>query len=173
MTTHAPTRVPHLRDSSIVAKVGLLRSLGVLLAATFAAGTAHAQVAPCGLTSMAETTQLTYPPIAKAAHVEGPVVLLATFDPSGKVTETTSVHGPKMLEAAATTYVKGLRANPYSGPRQCPIVVTFHLEAGPATCSTDLGTYIPRFQRLDLQHVSLTVKPACLYSQPAVIAAQR
>lgn len=168
------SRVPHLRDSRIVAKVGSVRGLCILLAATFAAGVAQAQSVPCGLTSMTETAQLVYPPIAKAAHVEGPVILLATFAQDGTVTTTTTIHGPKMLEAAATTYVKSLRANSYTGPRQCPIVVTFHMQGGPRSCDapTDQGTYIPRFEHIDLQHVALTVKPACLYSQPAVLSSR-
>ena len=151
------SRVPNLRDSRIVAKVAFVRILGLLLAC--AAGVAHAQ--SCGLTSMQENTQLVYPPIAKAAHVVGPVVLLATFDQSGKVTDTVVVNGPEMLKRASSDYVKGLQANPYTGPRQCPIIVTFGMEGEPVECASDELASIPHVQHIDLQHTFLTVKSAC------------
>jgi hypothetical protein len=44
-----------------------------------ASGRCIAQHEPCGLNKMTETTAPFYPPIAKAARVEGTVILLVTF----------------------------------------------------------------------------------------------
>jgi hypothetical protein len=93
---------------------------------------ARAQSAPCGLTSMAETKTLAYPPIMKVAHVQGVVVLLATFDRDGNVTQIKPIYGPGMfkgafvmLRDAATEFVRGWHANPYTGPRECPVAINF------------------------------------------------
>lgn len=156
-TMRLDRQLHHLRDSRIVAKVGFVRGLAILLAC--AVGVAHAQ--SCGLTSMQDSVKLIYPPIAKAAHVVGPVVLLATFDQSGKVTDTVVVNGPEMLKRASSDYVKGLQGNPYTGPRQCPIIVTFGMEDEPVECASDELASIPHVQHIDLQHTLLTVKSAC------------
>jgi TonB family protein len=119
-----------------------------------------AQQVACGLSKMTETTTPVYPPIAKAAHVEGNVILLVTFKTTGEVDKIDIASGPKMFEDAATDYVKGWRANEYSGPRTCPIVITFHLlrENEKATAG---------FARQDLQHVTLNADTPILYSNPS------
>ncbi|SFR97987.1 TonB protein C-terminal [Granulicella pectinivorans] len=169
-------RVPRLRDSNMVAKTGLVRSLGVLLVTSFGIGNANAQ--SCGLTAVQDTAKLVYPPIAKAAHVEGTVVFMTTFRTNGTVSDATPISGPEMLRANSLTYVQGLRANEYSGPRQCPIVITFRIvgesvECGtPARINDQLGP-IPEFVRTDLQHVVATQKAGCFISQAAVSIAHR
>ncbi len=135
----------------------------------------QAQSAPCGLSAMEDSTQLVYPPIAKAAHVTGVVVLLATFDHDGSVKQTTVVSGPKMLQTAAISYVSGLRANRYSGPRQCPIAVAFRVEGESVECGSTTQTAskpqpVLGFRRIDLQHVTIAVPALCFYSQPAIAA---
>jgi TonB family protein len=122
-----------------------------------------AQQNPCGLSKMTETTTPVYPPIAKAAHVEGNVILLVSFKTTGEVDRIDVTSGPKMLERAATDYVKGWHANEYSGPRTCPIVVTFHLlrENEKATAG---------FARQDSQHVTLNASAPILYSTPSYTA---
>jgi TonB family protein len=112
---------------------------------------------------MSETAAPMYPPIAKAAHVEGDVVLLVTFKITGEVEKIDIASGPKMLERAATDYVKGWRANDYSGPRTCPIAIAFHLlrENEKAT---------PAVFRQDLQHVTLNATAPILYSTPSYTA---
>ena len=107
--------------------------------------TAYAEQNPCGLSSMSETTAPVYPVIAFAAHVQGPVVLLVTFKITGEVESASVVSGPEMLRANAISYVRGWRANPFTGPRTCPIVIDFHRQLG--------NKNLPPFVRLDLQHV--------------------
>jgi Gram-negative bacterial TonB protein C-terminal len=107
-----------------------------------------AQQEPCGLRTMTETTKPIYPPIAKAAHVEGVVVMLVTFKLSGEVEKIDVINGPRMLQTAARNYVQGWHANEFTGPRTCPIAITFHLlrEKDSAT---------PGSVRQDVQHVTL------------------
>jgi hypothetical protein len=85
--------------------------------------TCLAQEAPCGLTSINATAPLLYPPIAKAAHVEGMVIFLVAFKLTGEVEDAKVLSGPNLLQIPASIYVKGLRANEYGGPRTCPMVV--------------------------------------------------
>jgi hypothetical protein len=113
-----------------------------------------AQQETCGLRKMTETTTPIYPPIAKAAHVEGDVVMLINFKTSGGVEKIDVVSGPEMLRIAATNYVQGWHANEYTGPRTCPIVVGFRLHRQGDTTT-------PPVVRQDLQHVTLT-EPAAL-----------
>jgi Gram-negative bacterial TonB protein C-terminal len=129
------------------------------------AASCHAQQAPCGLTSMTETAKPLYPPIAKAAHVDGPVVMLATFKTTGEVEKVELISGPEMLRAAAIDYVKSWRANPYTGPRTCPVVVTFS--------TPHLATQHdpPAVVRVDPQHVTLNASYILLH-QSSVLAAQ-
>ena len=113
-----------------------------------------AQQGACGLNKMTEAAAPIYPPIAKAAHVEGNVVMLVNFKISGEVEKIDVVSGPEMLKFAATNYVQGWRANEYTGPRTCPIVVSFRLHRQGDTTT-------PPVVRQDLQHVTLT-EPAAL-----------
>ena len=50
-----------------------------------------------------------YPPIAKAAHVSGTVVLVATISKTGEVEDLHAVSGPAMLQQAAQEAVKTWR----------------------------------------------------------------
>ncbi len=54
-----------------------------------------------------------YPTIAKAAHVEGTVVLSATIDEHGRITGLQVVSGPEMLRRAAIEAVQVARYQPY------------------------------------------------------------
>jgi TonB family protein len=56
---------------------------------------------------------LTYPAIAKAAQVEGKVVLQISVDSDGKVTSTRTISGPPMLVQAAVDCVKAWRYRPF------------------------------------------------------------
>jgi hypothetical protein len=116
---------------------------------------AHAQSAPCGLTSIRETKPLNYPPIWKIAHVQGTVVLLATFDRKGNVTQVKPVSGPDMfkgavvaLSKAAIEFVQGWKANSFSGPRECPIAIDFVIGRETENPTTTIT-------RIDLQHVKI------------------
>jgi TonB family protein len=91
---------------------------------------------------------LTYPPIANAARFEGMAILIATFDQDGSVSKVKVVSSPGILEAAAVDYVKGWKANPYSGPRECPVVIEFALGAEADHPKVAIS-------RTDIQHVRI------------------
>jgi outer membrane biosynthesis protein TonB len=119
---------------------------------------AHAQSAPCGLTSMRETKTLNYPQLMKLAQVQGVVVLLATFDRDGNVTQIEPISGPgmfkgafAMLRDAAMEFVQGWHANPFTGPRECPVAINFILGQENEKPHTTIT-------RVDLQHVQITVE---------------
>jgi periplasmic protein TonB len=54
-----------------------------------------------------------YPAIAKAAHVEGTVVLQATISKTGTIDNLRAVSGPAMLQQAAIDAVSAWRYRPY------------------------------------------------------------
>jgi len=54
-----------------------------------------------------------YPAIAKAAHVEGTVVLQATISRTGTIDNLRAVSGPAMLQQAAIDAVRAWRYRPY------------------------------------------------------------
>jgi protein TonB len=55
----------------------------------------------------------TYPPIARAAHVSGAVVLQALISKEGTIKNLKVVSGPEMLRTAATEAVQNWRYKPY------------------------------------------------------------
>jgi protein TonB len=55
----------------------------------------------------------TYPAIAKAARIQGTVVLQATISRNGTIENLHVISGPPMLQAAATEAVRGWRYKPY------------------------------------------------------------
>ena len=109
---------------------------------------ALAQHEPCGLRTMTESAAPVYPPIARAAHVEGNVIMLVSFKTSGKVESIKVVGGSKFLESSAKSYVGSWHANEYSGPRTCPIVVRYRLGSPSSTLPNQV-------LRDDLQHVTV------------------
>jgi protein TonB len=54
-----------------------------------------------------------YPQIAKAAHVEGTVVVTVTIDRSGRIVGLQVVSGPAMLRGAAVDAIRDARYQPY------------------------------------------------------------
>lgn len=58
-------------------------------------------------------TEPSYPPIAKAAHVQGSVLLHADVDEYGIVTNVEAIGGPPMLKGAAIEAVKQWRYKPF------------------------------------------------------------
>ena len=54
-----------------------------------------------------------YPPIARAAHVSGTVVVGAEIDTNGDVTQVVVLGGPHMLESAAVDAVKQYKYRPF------------------------------------------------------------
>ena len=59
---------------------------------------------------MTETVAPTYLPLARAARVEGNVILLATFAQGGAVESVQVVSGPMMLQSGAVDFVKGVES---------------------------------------------------------------
>ena len=55
----------------------------------------------------------TYPPIAKAAHIQGTVVLSALISKQGTIEDLRVVSGPAMLRNAALEAVRTWRYKPY------------------------------------------------------------
>jgi protein TonB len=58
-------------------------------------------------------TQPIYPPIAKAARVQGTVVLQATISKTGSIENLRVISGPAMLQQAALDAVRSWRYKPY------------------------------------------------------------
>ena len=54
-----------------------------------------------------------YPAIAKAARIQGTVVLQATISKSGTIENLRVISGPPMLQQAAMDAVRGWRYKPY------------------------------------------------------------
>jgi hypothetical protein len=85
-----------------------------------------AQGAYCGATIQHSTNKLLYPPIARAAHIAGTIVLVVAFNHDGSVSTVRPIAGPELLRITALNYAKGLSAEPSSGSRECPFVVDFN-----------------------------------------------
>ncbi len=74
------------------------------------AGIAGAQgVAPV----LVSPPHVLYPPIAKAAHVQGTVVVEAIISKSGMIESLHVVSGPEMLRASAMEAIRVARYHPY------------------------------------------------------------
>jgi len=54
-----------------------------------------------------------YPPIAKAARIQGTVVVQATISKTGSIENARAVSGPEMLKQAAIDGVRNARYKPY------------------------------------------------------------
>lgn len=161
----------HVRSPRPASQVFRARGGVVLHAITaflFALCSFTARSQSCGLTSIADTGKLEYPPIARAAHIQGPVVLLVTFRINGTVAKVKIVTAPaflgQLMGKVAAEYVNSWRANAYSGPRECPIVVEFMMR--PET-STPRETM---YSRVDLQHVRIIAPVPIVIPQYAAAA---
>jgi protein TonB len=74
-----------------------------------------------------------YPPIAKAAHVSGAVVLHAIISKSGTIENLEVISGPEMLRTAATEAVRTWRYKPYilnGEPTEVETTVTVNFNFG-------------------------------------------
>ena len=108
-----------------------------------------AQPGTCGgLTSVRDTAAPHYPAIAKAAHVEGIVILEATLSTEGHVEHLDALSGPKLLLGSAIDYVQGWQANTYTGSRTCPVVLRYILQKTG-------DKQVPLVLRTDPQHVTI------------------
>jgi hypothetical protein len=107
---------------------------------------------------------LLYPPIARAAHVTGQIILMVQFAPDGSVHAAEVLSGPVMLRASAKTYVSGWLANRYGGSRTCPIVIGYQLDS-----SEENG----KVERRDAQHYVVWGSAPCLCDPSGVIGKRR
>jgi periplasmic protein TonB len=74
-----------------------------------------------------------YPPIAKAAHVSGQVVLHAIISKQGTITQLTAISGPEMLKGAALDAVRTWRYKPYilnNEPTEVETTITVNFNFG-------------------------------------------
>jgi len=74
-----------------------------------------------------------YPPIAKAAHIQGTVVLQAIISKEGTIEELQIVSGPPLLQQAALDAVKTWRYRPYlvmGEPVQVETLILFNFGTG-------------------------------------------
>ena len=141
-------------SASIAGAFALLMTLGL---------PAFAQTSNCGgLASTAESDPPRYPPIDRAAHVTGRVITMIVFEPNGRAASASVVSGPKLLQESALSYVKGLRANDYTGPRTCAIVVSYILD--------DRGESV---LHIDPQHVVLKAMPLIISDPPVYLSKGR
>ena len=85
--------------------------------------------------SILSKTQPVYPPIAKAAHVAGAVVLHAIISKTGSIENLTVISGPEMLRASALDAVKSWKYKPYllnGEPTEVDTTVTVNFSFGGA-----------------------------------------
>jgi Gram-negative bacterial TonB protein C-terminal len=129
---------------------GIARS-AIALAMLIGSASLCAQTASCGLGSISENSQLAYPPIAIAARVQGDVVLMTSFTPSGEVLSLRVLGGPEMLKQVAQDFVTGWHVNRYGGPRECAIVIRFRIGKESDKPKTTVT-------RIDPQHVLITAE---------------
>ncbi len=74
-----------------------------------------------------------YPSIAKAAHVEGTVVVDAIISRSGSIESARAVSGPPMLQAAALAAVRQARYRPFllnGQPTEVQTTITINFRMG-------------------------------------------
>lgn len=129
------------------------------------------QTAPChGVSAVKETSVLMYPPIARAAHVEGTVLVSANFDQSGTVTTTKLVSGPLMLQQAANDFVRGLRSNADASERDCQFDISFKLMGNIAECGSREAKAasrlkVPPTEHPDVEHYTLYARVGCINTE--------
>jgi protein TonB len=63
--------------------------------------------------NLIQKTQPIYPPIARAARIQGTVVLQATISKTGTIENLRVVNGPAMLQDSALSAVRSWRYRPY------------------------------------------------------------
>ena len=134
-TFHAPTKIPHdikevheeaAPSDSVAGMSGMGGPGGALGGIMGALGTGPAiavvKAKPAGplrvSSGVAAGNRIggsdpIYPPIAKAAHVQGAVVLHAIISKTGTIENLTVLSGPVMLRQAALDAIKNWRYKPY------------------------------------------------------------
>jgi hypothetical protein len=78
----------------------------LLYAIVAMASTCSAETRWCSVTGKAKSDTIFYPPIGRAAHIEGTVVSRITYSPSGKVIGLETVFGPPLLATSVNNQMK-------------------------------------------------------------------
>jgi hypothetical protein len=78
----------------------------------------------CGVSVNDASNSLVYPPIARAARVQGVVVMRMVYSPNGNVVRTEPVFGPAMLSASLTSQLLNwtVKTNA-AGDEQCVTLI--------------------------------------------------
>lgn len=79
----------------------------------------------------ASLPELKYPPIARAAHVQGDVIVSFRQTPEGRTADVTPVSGPAMLQGIAVENVKAWHLEPRAELAGQAYKVTFHFQLNP------------------------------------------
>jgi TonB family protein len=131
---------------------------------------------PCVNLVHTGTASLYYPPIARAAHVDGNVILLVAFAHDGSVSNVKAVSGSQLLQGSALAYIKAWKADPSEGSRECPVVISYKTVGPPsAECGTkeaaDRAAFPqPPIERSDPLHVTLFTRNLCFSTQAEAAA---
>lgn len=72
--------------------------------------------------------ELNYPPIARAAHVQGDVVVSFRLAPEGRTVDVAPISGPAMLQGIAAENVKAWRFDSQAELVGRAYTVTFHFQ---------------------------------------------
>jgi hypothetical protein len=132
----------------------------ILIIALIAASVIGADAEPrwCSITGKAAADKISYPPIAKAARVQGVVVSRIIFEPSGKVERFEAVFGPTLLFKSLEQQMSSWSlANDAKGYESCEalIIARFQFKQ-PQSCNpapddpTDYDFSTPSILRLSL-----------------------
>ena len=80
-----------------------MKTFAIILLVTLSSLQCHGEPRWCAVSAKDSSDSLVYPPIARAARVQGVVVMRMVFAPDGKVVRTEPVFGPAMLSASLTS----------------------------------------------------------------------
>jgi hypothetical protein len=126
----------------------------------------------CPLDGVSESKSPTYPPIARATHVEGDVSARLTFDAKGQVTEVAEWTGPEMLRQPTENYLRSWRLRfgsipSYMDSCQATVLIEYRL----TTATTEVPSNTQVF-KADPSHILIEDHPV-LIVDPAVQITKR
>jgi hypothetical protein len=144
--------------------------VAALVAFTVLSPESRAETPPCAISSITANAKAIYPPIARQAPITGRAIFLVAFNTDGFVQQITTVHAQPMLAKAATSYLEGLQANPYTGPRVCPIVIDFRVVDSKPCVNDDPRT---EAKFIDHQHIEITTQAVWLCDPTSEVSKRR
>ncbi len=83
-----------------------MKTLGILILLTLLVPNCKAEARWCDIVGHGDNDKLIYPPIARAAHVSGTVLLRVTYTQQGQPTDVAYVSGPRLLARYAGEQLK-------------------------------------------------------------------